>query len=267
MLQKIDAPSLVEQVIAVPKISLDRIPQRSVCRRPQKAEQLVEVPTIVSFSSLQQQTAEQIIDIPVPGRGGGGRGGLQDFSSGQNPAARPVEQIVDFPVPAGGLRDLPDPGGSSSSAASRDERGEGGFRTFLRGKKSPPRVRVRGCPQGRAHGLRRLVAVTTPGSWSCRGCAVLAVEPSHWDAGSLVAGKCTPMAPVYTSSLRWCTSPLTNFDRWCVVSALGAAQVHCHGRQCTRWRASGGCARTRALPRGLLITMVSCLVMTFGCRS
>ena len=167
MLQKIDAPSLVEQVIAVPKISLDRIPQRSVCRRPQKAEQLVEVPTIVSFSSLQQHTAEQIIDIPVPGRGGGGRGGLQDFSSGQNPTARPVEQIVDFPVPAGGLRDLPDPGGSSSSAASRDERGEGGFRTFLRGKKSPPRVRVRGCPQGRAHGLRRLVAVTTPGSWSC----------------------------------------------------------------------------------------------------
>ena len=72
VLQKIDTPSLVEQVIAVPKISLDPVPQRSVNRCPQKAEQLVEVPTIVSFSSLQQQTAEQIIDIPVPGRGGGG---------------------------------------------------------------------------------------------------------------------------------------------------------------------------------------------------
>ena len=32
---------------------------------------------------------------------------------------------------------LPDPGGSSSSAVSRDECGEGFFRTFPRGKKSP----------------------------------------------------------------------------------------------------------------------------------
>ena len=67
--QKIDAPSLVEQVIAVPKISLDRVPQRSVCRRSRRAEQLVEVPTIVSYSS------PQIIDFRVPhGRGdlGGG---------------------------------------------------------------------------------------------------------------------------------------------------------------------------------------------------
>ena len=54
-----------QQVIAVPKISLDRIPQRSAVRHTQKAEQLVEVPTIVSFFSLQQQTVEQI--------GGGGR--------------------------------------------------------------------------------------------------------------------------------------------------------------------------------------------------
>ena len=76
-LQKIDAPALVEQVITVPKISLDRIPQRSACRRPRRAEQLVDVPTIVSYSSLQQGTAEQTIDIPVlQGRGdrGGGRG-------------------------------------------------------------------------------------------------------------------------------------------------------------------------------------------------
>ena len=45
---------------------------------------------------------------------------------------------------------------------------------------------------------------------------------------------------MYISSPRWCTSPLTNFDCWCVVSALGAAQVHCRVQQCTRWRASGG---------------------------
>ena len=34
------------------------------------------------------------------------------------------------------------------------------------------------------------------------------------------------MAPMYISSPRWCTSPLTSFDQWCVVSVLGAAQVH-----------------------------------------
>ena len=151
VLQKIDT-SPVEQVIAVPKISLDRIPQRSAVRRPQKAEQLVEVPTIVSFSSLQQHTTEQIIDIPVPGRGGvrGEQGGLQGFSSGQNSTTRIVEQNVDIPVPAGGLHDLPHPGASSSSAVSRDERGQGFFFFALfPGRKkvrSPSQLRVRSCP-------------------------------------------------------------------------------------------------------------------------
>ena len=54
--------------------SLDRVPQRSVCRRSWRAEQLVEVPTIVSYSSPQQRTAKQTIDIPVP-HGRGDRGG------------------------------------------------------------------------------------------------------------------------------------------------------------------------------------------------
>ena len=65
------------------------------------AEQLVEVPTVVSFSSLQQLSVEQIIDIPVPHLGGRsvaqnvdtpvlhGRGivsgsGHQDFRPGQS---------------------------------------------------------------------------------------------------------------------------------------------------------------------------------------
>ena len=43
--QNLDTSILDEQVIAVPKIFLDRIPQRSASRRTQKAEQLVEVPT------------------------------------------------------------------------------------------------------------------------------------------------------------------------------------------------------------------------------
>ena len=46
-----------------------------------------------------------------------------------------MEQNVDFPVPGGGLHVLPDPGGSSSSAVSRDERGEGFFSDFSSGQK------------------------------------------------------------------------------------------------------------------------------------
>ena len=41
-MQNLDTSTLDEQVIAVPKISLDRIPQRSALRRTHKAEQLVD---------------------------------------------------------------------------------------------------------------------------------------------------------------------------------------------------------------------------------
>ena len=66
----------VEQVIAVPLISLDRVLQRSAIRRPQKAKQLVDVPTEPEFSlavlavrALGRRTAtalaEQIENNPV----------------------------------------------------------------------------------------------------------------------------------------------------------------------------------------------------------
>ena len=71
----------------------------------QTAEQLVEVPTIISHSSLFQRTMKQNVDIPVFGRGGRNVG-LQDF--------RPVQ----------------------SSSASADEPGVGVFRTFPQIKKS-----------------------------------------------------------------------------------------------------------------------------------
>ena len=49
VLRMLDVPAM-EQVIAVPKISFDRVPQRSALRRPQKAKQLVEVPTEPGYS-------------------------------------------------------------------------------------------------------------------------------------------------------------------------------------------------------------------------
>ena len=65
-----------EQVVEVPQLSHDSIPQRSALRRPQKAEQLVEVPTepayVLAVTAVQAM-AKQIVDNPVPqGRRGGG---------------------------------------------------------------------------------------------------------------------------------------------------------------------------------------------------
>ena len=65
-------PVVAEQDIDMPKIILETIPSRRLCRDTQLAEQLVEVPTIVSYSSLQRNM-EHSVDIPVPG-GGGRRG-------------------------------------------------------------------------------------------------------------------------------------------------------------------------------------------------
>ena len=51
---------VAEQVIDVPKIILEDIPARRLCREPQLVDKLVEVPTIVYF-------LKQKVDIPVPG--------------------------------------------------------------------------------------------------------------------------------------------------------------------------------------------------------
>ena len=109
----------------MPKILLEDVPMRRFCRDTQLVEQLVEVPTPVSYSSLFQRTVEQHVDIPVP-VGGGRDAGLQgflpeqsstfSFSSSERISERIMEQIVDFPVAGGGLHDFR-PGQSSSSVA------------------------------------------------------------------------------------------------------------------------------------------------------
>ena len=148
----VGGPALVEQVIAVPKIFMDRVPQRSVCRRSRRAEQLVEVPTIVSYSSLQQRPAKQTVDIPVPhGRGDRGGGRVpQGSRPGQNSTVL-VEQNVDIPVPQGrggrvghgGLQCVSQGQGSTDSSSSShvgagaaDDPFQGVFRTFPQMKKS-----------------------------------------------------------------------------------------------------------------------------------
>ena len=134
-----------EQVIEVPEILPEDVSLRTVVREPQQVEQLVEVPTIVSYSWLQLGM-EQNVDIPVPGRGGR-NAGLQGFPPEQSSTAllsseeriseRIGEQIVDFHVSGGFLQDFR-PGQSSSSSSHfpagvyevLDEPGESIFRNF-----------------------------------------------------------------------------------------------------------------------------------------
>ena len=72
---------------------------RRVLIAPQKAEQLVEVPTTVSYSSLRG-IEEQNADISVP-PGRGGLGVLQEFRLGQDSTAFGGADHVDFPIPHG----------------------------------------------------------------------------------------------------------------------------------------------------------------------
>ena len=143
---------VAEQVIDVPKIVCPPCAARTVLRASQTAEQLVEVPTIVSCSSLLQQTLEQNVDIPVRGRGGRNVD-LQGFLPRQSSTApllsqeriseRIVEQTVDILVSVGGLQDFR-PRQSSSSVAhspaawlnTEDEPFQWVFRTFSPGEKS-----------------------------------------------------------------------------------------------------------------------------------
>ena len=85
---RISVPAVAEQVIEVPNLAFPILAvQRAALPEPQLVEQLVEVPTVLSVAVLQQRTAEQIIGFPVPGHGGGARGGLQGLTQGQGSTA------------------------------------------------------------------------------------------------------------------------------------------------------------------------------------
>ena len=147
VLRMLDVP-VIEQVIAVPKIFLDRVPQRSALRRAQKAEQLVEVPTDPGYSlaviavqaiglSAAMALAEQIVDNPVPQIRRGGGGGLQGFRAGQGSPAADMEQIVEFPVPLGRPQgSLPGRGSTANLGQIVDFPARGGLHGFFPGQGS-----------------------------------------------------------------------------------------------------------------------------------
>ena len=123
-------------------ISSNVIPLRTLVPEPQMADQLLEVPTIISYPSLQR-TVEQHVDIPVPGSGGPSSG-LQGFLPRQSSTVTPsverisertLEQIIDISSPGDGLGR-----GSASSAGPADEDFTGGFRTLPHGKSAEYRA-------------------------------------------------------------------------------------------------------------------------------
>ena len=68
---------VAEQVIEVPKIILENIAVRTLVREPQLAEQLVEVPTILTPPFLLSGWLQNV-DTPVPHGGRGASGGLPE---------------------------------------------------------------------------------------------------------------------------------------------------------------------------------------------
>ena len=189
VLQFFDRLSTVpEPVIEVPKIITEDVLMRAVLRATQLAEQVVEVPTKISFpmiallhALLEQRTVEQNVDIPAVGGSGSG-GGLSGFLPGQtaeqivdNPVPRPggagdlrgfprgqgsaafSEQIPEFPDPGGGRQDFqPVQGSAVSSSDSSGQAGQG-FSALFPGRKKVQRSRAprgRNWVPSRAHGRR-----------------------------------------------------------------------------------------------------------------
>ena len=54
---------VADQVIDVPKITLEDFPARRLCREPQLVEQVVEVPTILYFQFLVVEGDTQIFKV------------------------------------------------------------------------------------------------------------------------------------------------------------------------------------------------------------
>ena len=151
-----------EQVFEVPKISTLSRCLRTVLSVPQTAEQLVEVPTIISFSSLQR-----IVEQAV---GGGGGGGLHGLHPGQSSSAfgeadhriptATAEQIVDFPVPCGAPHDFhQNPLPAAGSTGLPDTANQWVFRTSPQVKKSA-KVGARSRSELAAHSIS-----STPGAY------------------------------------------------------------------------------------------------------
>ena len=96
-------PVVAEPVVEVPKILLHEVPLRRLCRETQLAEQLVEVPTVLSYLRSSSLLSSRPLTFQFRVVQERERGGLQGFS-GQGSTASCGADRVDIPVPrSGGL--------------------------------------------------------------------------------------------------------------------------------------------------------------------
>ena len=183
-----------EPVIEVPKISTEDVPMRAVLRARQLAEQLVEVPTIVSYASsslsqalleYRQRFVEQHVDFPAVGGSGTGEGllgllpGQSSTASGGAlyfPAAT-AEQIVDTPVPRDSRVLHP---ASSSSGFCRVRQINGFFANFPEGKSALLGLHSGSESPSRAHPRRRLSLRISSRMQQVCGCAFQVVGGNFW---------------------------------------------------------------------------------------
>ena len=90
LLRILDFP-IAEQVITVPTVSCASCPSRSRVPEPQSADQLVEVPTVLSPTRIALQIAEQIVDTPVP------RAHVHGSLPGQSSSSRRGDERAEVP--------------------------------------------------------------------------------------------------------------------------------------------------------------------------
>ena len=123
VLRLLDRP-LAEQAISVPKISCSPCPSRSRVSEPQSAEQLVEVPTVLTPTRIAVQIAEQIVDTSARGSLPGQR------SAARRPAQSSRRRFIGriWHMPAAGLY-----GNIESDSAKAAYAFEGDVPFFLEG--------------------------------------------------------------------------------------------------------------------------------------
>ena len=89
-LRLLDRP-VAEQVIAMPTVSCSSCPLRSRVPEPQLADQLVEVPTVLTPTRIALQIAEQIVATPVP------HGQVHGSLPGQSSSSRREDERAEVP--------------------------------------------------------------------------------------------------------------------------------------------------------------------------
>ena len=250
VLQFFDRLSAVpEPVIEVPKIYTDDVPMSAVFRATQLAEQLVEVPTIISFSVvallhalLEQRivgqnvdipavggsgtggglsgflptqnysmTAEQIVDNPVPRPGGAGD--LQGFPRGPGPTAF-SEQVLEFPDPGGGRQDFqPVQGSAASSSDSPGQAGQWVFLALFPGRKKCKDPAHPGVGTGCRVELMDAVSLAGVSSVAQHGVRLLLLVAERQEWCFLVCSSGLPSYPVAWSKC-WCRLCLATSPSW-----------------------------------------------------